>query len=60
LENNFSLDESIRDDIPQVTEGENEKLTKPFCEEEVKKAIFDMKHNTWCYIVYYFISCSDP
>jgi hypothetical protein len=45
LENNFSLDESIRDDIPQVMEGENEKLTKPFCEEEVKKAIFDMKHN---------------
>jgi hypothetical protein len=44
-ENNFSLDESIRDDIPQVTEGENEKLTKPFGEEEVKKAIFDMEHN---------------
>jgi hypothetical protein len=45
LENNFSLDELIRDNIPQVTEGENEKLTKPFCEEEVKNAIFDMEHN---------------
>jgi hypothetical protein len=31
--------------ISQVTEEENETLTSPFMEEEVKKAIFQMEHN---------------
>jgi hypothetical protein len=45
MENNFRLDESVRADIPQVTESENEMLTQPFTEEEVKCAIFQMEHN---------------
>jgi hypothetical protein len=36
--NTFSLDESRIDDIPQVTELENEQLIKPFSEEEVRHA----------------------
>jgi hypothetical protein len=43
--NNFSLDETSRDDIPQVSEMENEELVKPFSEEEVKHAVFQMEHN---------------
>ena len=37
--------ESVRDDIPQVTDLENEILTSPFMMDEVKKAIFQMEHN---------------
>jgi hypothetical protein len=37
--------ESERDDIPQVTELENEILVSSFMKEEVKKAIFQMEHN---------------
>ena len=43
--NSFSLDETLRHDIPQVSEEENEMLTDPFSEEEVKMAVFDMEHN---------------
>jgi hypothetical protein len=39
------LDESIKDDIPQITGRENEILIQPFTEEEVKCAIFQMEHN---------------
>ena len=45
LQNSFSLDETLRNDIPQVSEEENEVLVAPFSEEEVKMAIFDMEHN---------------
>jgi hypothetical protein len=38
--NTFSLDESRTNDIPQVTELENEQLIKPFNEEEVRHAVF--------------------
>jgi len=38
-------DETLRYDIPQVSEEENQVLTAPFSEEEVKMAIFDMEHN---------------
>jgi hypothetical protein len=39
-ESTFSLDESMIDDIPQVSPQENTILTAPYSEEEVKKAIF--------------------
>jgi hypothetical protein len=45
LQNSFSLDETLRHDIPQVSEEENELLVAPFSEEEVKMAVFDMEHN---------------
>jgi hypothetical protein len=41
----FSLDERLISDIPQVSQEENEFLTAPFTEKEVKEAIFQMKHN---------------
>jgi hypothetical protein len=41
----FSLDESRRDDILQITPEENEKLTMVITEQEVKEAVFQMKHN---------------
>ena len=44
-ENHFSLDESRRDDIPQVSSTENELLTACFSEKEVKEAIFQMELN---------------
>jgi hypothetical protein len=43
--NNFSLDESQINDIPQITEEENNLLTEMFTEKEVRDAIFQMKHN---------------
>jgi hypothetical protein len=45
LQVQFSLDENINFDIPQVSCEENEKLTSSFTEQEVKEAIFQMKHN---------------
>ena len=36
--NNFSLDESQTDDVPQVNEEENELLTDEFTEKEVRDA----------------------
>ena len=39
------MDESRTEDIPQVSEEENNHLTAPYTEEEVKKAVFQMEHN---------------
>ena len=44
-EGNFTLDEIRTDDIPQVTAEENDILTAPFSEEEVRAAVFQMEHN---------------
>jgi mannosylglycoprotein endo-beta-mannosidase len=44
-EGSFSLDESRTADIPQVSDEENDLLTAPYSEEEVKKAVFQMEHN---------------
>jgi hypothetical protein len=44
-ENNFSMDETRRDDIPQVSDVENDMLSTPFSEKEVKEAIFRMELN---------------
>jgi hypothetical protein len=44
-ENNFQFDESLKEDIPQVTDLENEALIQPFMEEEIKGVIFQMEHN---------------
>jgi hypothetical protein len=39
------MDETLRYDIPQVSEEENQVLTAPFSEEEIKMTIYDMEHN---------------
>jgi len=39
------LDETQTDDIPQVSDLENEYLTAAFSQEEVRTAIFQMEHN---------------
>ena len=44
-EGNFSMDETRTDDIPQVSDEENNLLTAPYSEEEVRKAVFLMEHN---------------
>ena len=44
-ENNFRLDETRKDDIPQVTDLKNEAFVERFTEEEVRKAIFQMEQN---------------
>jgi hypothetical protein len=44
-DNNFQLDESIRDGIPQVIDAENETLTQQFMDEEIKGVIFQIEHN---------------
>jgi hypothetical protein len=41
----LALDENLRNDIPQISDEDNEKLIEPFTEKEVKEAIFEMKHN---------------
>jgi hypothetical protein len=43
--NNFSMNESMRGDIPQITHIENDLLVGDFSEKEVRDAIFQMKHN---------------
>ena len=43
--NDFNLDVTWIDDIPQVTDNENEILTSVFTEAEVREAIFQMEHN---------------
>jgi hypothetical protein len=43
--NSFTLDESRIEAISQVTSIENNFLTTPFTEKEVRDAIFDMEHN---------------
>ena len=45
VQNSFSMDETLRHDIPQVSKEENEILMAPFNEEEVKTAVLDMEHN---------------
>jgi hypothetical protein len=45
VENPFRLDASQTEDIPQVTDEENDLLVVSFTEEEVKNAIFQMEHN---------------
>ena len=42
---NMKLDEHLVQDIPQVSELENEYLTDVFTEFEVRAAIFQMEHN---------------
>jgi hypothetical protein len=42
---NFSLNEERTEDIPQVSNLENELLTEELTEKEVREAIFHMKHN---------------
>jgi hypothetical protein len=44
-EGNFYMDESRTDDIPQVSDAENNFLTAEYSEEEVRKAIFQIEHN---------------
>ena len=39
------MDETLRYDIPQVSEEENEVLMAPFSGEEIKMVVFDMEHN---------------
>jgi hypothetical protein len=41
----LSLDESRIEDIPHVSDLENEFLTEPFMQEEVRTTIFQMEHN---------------
>jgi hypothetical protein len=43
--NSFTLNEEMIEDIPQVSQEENEILTENFTEKEVREAIFQMKHN---------------
>ena len=43
-DNHFTLDNRM-DDIPQVSQSENEFLMAPFTEKEIRDAIFDMEHN---------------
>ena len=45
VHNLISMDETLRHDIPQVSEEENEVLVAPFSEEEVKLVVLDMKQN---------------
>jgi hypothetical protein len=44
-EGNFFMDESRTDDIPLVSDVENNLLTAEYSEEEVRKAIFQIEHN---------------
>jgi hypothetical protein len=41
----FSLDETLTDDIPQVSMDKNGLLSAPYSKDEVHKAIFQMEHN---------------
>jgi mannosylglycoprotein endo-beta-mannosidase len=41
----ISLEESQISDIPQVSQEENEILTREFTESEVREAVFQMEHN---------------
>ena len=45
IQNIFTLNETRRDDIIQVSEEENEILVVAFPESEVRHAVFQMKHN---------------
>jgi hypothetical protein len=39
------LYETCKDDIPQITDEENENLIQPFTESKIKTTIFQMEHN---------------
>jgi hypothetical protein len=39
------MNESMFDDIPQVSPEENNILTFPCSEEEIRKTVFQIKHN---------------
>jgi hypothetical protein len=39
------MDESLVEDVPQITPEENEALVAEFSKKEVRDAIFHMKHN---------------
>ena len=41
----IEMDESICHDIQQVSAAENEFLTSPFSEEEIRTTVFQMEHN---------------
>jgi hypothetical protein len=41
--NLFSPDENLRDDIPQVSDLENEIMSSAFSETEIEEAIFQME-----------------
>jgi hypothetical protein len=41
----MTLNESMVEDIPQLTSSEREELMAEFAEKEVREAIFQMKHN---------------
>ena len=43
--NNFSLDENVIQDMPQISQEENDILTQDFSEKEVFEAIKQMEHN---------------
>ncbi|KAL5677199.1 hypothetical protein ACJX0J_013330, partial [Zea mays] len=45
ITNHFSIEEDIRDDIPQVSAMQNEVLTCHFSEEEIKNVVFQMDLN---------------
>jgi hypothetical protein len=44
-EDGLTLNESMVEDIPQLTSSEREELMAEFVEKEVREAIFQMKHN---------------
>jgi hypothetical protein len=44
-DNNFSMVDKQNNDIAQVTEEENNFLTSPFTEREVKEVVLQMEHN---------------
>ena len=44
-DNHFAFDESRIDDIPQVSQSENEFLMARFTEKEIRDVIFAMEHN---------------
>jgi hypothetical protein len=39
------MGESRTDDIPQVPQKENNLLTTPYTDDEVRKVVFQMEHN---------------
>jgi hypothetical protein len=43
--NHFTLDQTHIEDIPRVSDLENEILSDAFSENEIKDAIFQMEHN---------------
>lgn len=43
--NDFSLNEENREVIPQFSRLENDLLSEPFNEKEIKKVVFQIEHN---------------